>query len=159
MWNCYPGHDSTWNFDPGSQFNVGFWSVYISNIHEIATHQVSKFNRKIKIQQLRRVILSNSTKNPLNFYPSSVFNWGQNFLTLLYTFGPKILKISTKMCWRSNDQGQNLKELGRFIVQTCSTYKNERCNHRILSEINIYCQYIILAIWNMTPFVRWRQFL
>ena len=43
-------------------------------------------------------------------------------------------------------QGQYLKELGRFIIQSCPTYDNEKCSRRILNEINIYCQYIILTI-------------
>ena len=38
------------------------------------------------------------------------------------------------------------KELGRFIIQICPTYDNEKCSRRILSKINIYCQNIILTI-------------
>ena len=44
------------------------------------------------------------------------------------------------------------KELGRFIIQTCPTYNNEKCSRRILSEINIYCQYIILTICKHATF-------
>ena len=43
-------------------------------------------------------------------------------------------------------QSNALKELGRFIIQTCPTYDYEKCSRRILSEINIYCQYNIQTI-------------
>ena len=48
-----------------------------------------------------------------------------------------------------------MKELGRFIIQQCPTYNNERCSRRILNEINVYCQFIILTIWKHDSFC-WR---
>ena len=38
------------------------------------------------------------------------------------------------------------KDLGRFIIQICPTYNDERCSRHMLIKINIYCQYIILTI-------------
>ena len=45
-----------------------------------------------------------------------------------------------------------MKELGRFIIQTCPTYDKEKWSRRILSEINKYWQYIILTIWKHDTF-------
>ena len=68
------GYNSTWNFDLGSQFNVEFWPVYISSSGGIATLE------GVKIQQRDQNSTTNeghnSTKNPLNIDPESVFNWG-----------------------------------------------------------------------------------
>ena len=36
-----------------------------------------------------------------------------------------------------------VKELCHFIIQICPTYDNEKRSGRILSEIYIYCHYII----------------
>ena len=73
------GHNSTWNFDPGLQFNVEFWSVYISSTSGIATQE------GVKIQQHDQNSTAkeghNSTKNPLNIDPESVFNWGVKILS------------------------------------------------------------------------------
>ena len=44
------------------------------------------------------------------------------------------------------------KELGRFVIQTCPTYGNEKWSRRILCETNIFCQYIILTIWKHDTF-------
>ena len=41
-----------------------------------------------------------------------------------------------------------LKAFVCFIIQQCPTYNNKRWSRRILNEINIYCQYIILTIWS-----------
>ena len=74
------GHNSTWNLDPVSQFNVEFWPVYISSTRGIAIQE------GVKIQQRDQYSIAklghNSTKNPLNIDPGSVFHWGggQNFM-------------------------------------------------------------------------------
>ena len=44
------------------------------------------------------------------------------------------------------------KDLGRFIIQTCPTYNDERWSRRMISKIDIYCQYIILTIWKHDNF-------
>ena len=44
------------------------------------------------------------------------------------------------------------KDLGRFIIQICPTYNDERCSRHMLIKINIYCQYIILTIWKHDTF-------
>ena len=73
------GQNSTWNFDPGFQFNVEFWPIYISSTRGIATQA------GVKIQQRDQVSTAkeghNSTKNPLNIDPGSVFNWGVKILS------------------------------------------------------------------------------
>ena len=73
-WILTRGHNSTLNVDPESQFNVEFWPVYISSTRGIATQE------GVKIQQLDQNSTAkeghNSTKNPLNIDPGSVFNWG-----------------------------------------------------------------------------------
>ena len=73
------GQNSTLNFDPGSQFNVEFWLVYISSIRGIATQD------GVKIQQRDQNLTAkeghNSTKNPLNIDPGSVFNRGVKILS------------------------------------------------------------------------------
>ena len=48
-----------------------------------------------------------------------------------------------------------LNELGRFVIQQCPSYDNKKWSRRILNEINIYCQYIILTIWKHDYFC-WR---
>ena len=53
------------------------------------------------------------------------------------------LNFSTFMPRR---QGLRIKDLGRFIIQTCPTYNDERCSRRMIIKINIYCQYIMLTI-------------
>ena len=67
------GHNSTWNFDPGSQFNVEFWSVYIST-RGIATQDGVKIQQRDKNSTAKEG--HNSTKNPFNIDPGSVFNRG-----------------------------------------------------------------------------------
>ena len=78
-WILTRGHNSTWKFDPGSQFNVEFWPVYISSTRGIATQD------GVKIQQRDQNSTNkegqNSTKNPLNIDPGSVFNRGVKILS------------------------------------------------------------------------------
>ena len=57
---------------------------------------------------------------------------------------------STKYHFYSNFWAE--KELGRFMTQAYPTYNNDRCSRRNLSEIDIYYQYIILAIWKHNTF-------
>ena len=45
-----------------------------------------------------------------------------------------------------------IKDLGRFIIQICPTYNDERCSCHMLIKINIYFQYIILTIWKHDTF-------
>ena len=68
------GHNSTWNFDPGLQFNVKFWPVYISSTRGIATQEGVKIQQRDQNSTAKEG--HNSTKNPLNIDPGSVFNWG-----------------------------------------------------------------------------------
>ena len=51
--------------------------------------------------------------------------------------------------WNSEER---LKDPGRFIIQICPTYNDERCSRHMLIKINIYCQYIILTIWKHDTF-------
>ena len=71
------GNNSTWNFDPGSRFNVEFWPVYISSTRGIVTQE------SVEIQQRDQNSTAkeghDSTKNPLNIHPGSVFNEGSKF--------------------------------------------------------------------------------
>ena len=85
------GHNSTWNFDPGSQLNVIFWprvtiqrgifdpSTYLLPV-ELRLKKVSKFNSVIKIQQLMRVTIQR--KIHLNIDPGSLFNRGVKIFIL-----------------------------------------------------------------------------
>ena len=63
----------------GSQFNVEFWPVYISSTRGITTQE------GVKIQQRDQTSTAkeghNSTKNPLNIDPGSVFNGGVKILS------------------------------------------------------------------------------
>ena len=70
-----------WNSDPESQFNVEFWLVYISSTRVIATQEGVKIQQRDQNSTAKEG--HNSTKNPLNIDPGSVFNWGgggQNFI-------------------------------------------------------------------------------
>ena len=71
------GHNSTWNFDPGSQLNVEFWPVYISSTRGIATQDGVKIQQRDQNSTAKEG--HNSTKNPLNIDPGSVFNRGSKF--------------------------------------------------------------------------------
>ena len=73
------GHNSTWNFDPGLQFNVEFWPVYISSTRGIATQEGVKIQQRDQNSTAKEG--HNSTKNPLNIDPGSVFNWGVKILS------------------------------------------------------------------------------
>ena len=73
------GQYSTWNFDPGSQFNVEFWPVYISFTHGIATQDGVKIQQRDQNSTAKEG--HNSTKNPLNIDPGSVFNRGVKILS------------------------------------------------------------------------------
>ena len=79
MWNSYPGHNSTLNFDPESQFNVEYWPVYISSTRGIATQEGVKIQQRDQNSTAKEG--HNSTKNPLNIDPGSVFNWGVKILS------------------------------------------------------------------------------
>ena len=68
-----------WNFDPGSQFNVEFWPVYISSTREIATQDGVKIQQRDQNSTAKEG--HNSTKNPLNIDPGSVFNRGVKILS------------------------------------------------------------------------------
>ena len=81
------GQNSTWNSDPGSQFNVEFWPVYISSTRGIATQDGVKIQQRDQNSTAKEG--HNSTKNPLNIEPGSVFNRGVKILS--YT-GSKIVK-------------------------------------------------------------------
>ena len=58
------------------------------------------------------------------------------------------LRILVHIC----DFRYEYKDLGRFIIQICPTYNDERCSRHMLIKINIYCQYIILTIWKHDTF-------
>ena len=73
------GQNSTWNFDPGSQFNVEFWPVYISSTRGIATQNGVKIQQRDQNSTAKEG--PNSTKNPLNIDPGSVFNRGVKILS------------------------------------------------------------------------------
>ena len=73
------GQHSMWNFDPGSQFNVEFWSVYISSTRGIATQDGVKIQQRDQNSTAKEG--HNSTKNPLNIDPGSVFNRGVKILS------------------------------------------------------------------------------
>ena len=80
------GQNSTWNFEPGSQFNVEFWPVYISSTRGIATQDGVKIQQRDQNSTAKEG--HNSTKNPLNIDPGSVFNrGGQNFILHRPVFG------------------------------------------------------------------------
>ena len=68
-----------WNFDLGSQFNAEFLPVYISSTRGLTIQE------GVKIQQRDRNSTAkeghNSTKNPLNIDPGSVFNGGVKILS------------------------------------------------------------------------------
>ena len=71
------GNISTWNFDLGSQFNVEFWPVYISSTRGIATQEgvnIQQFDQNSTAKEGH-----NSTKNPLNIEPGSIFKRGSKF--------------------------------------------------------------------------------
>ena len=58
------GHNSTWKFEPGLQFNVELWPGviiqcgFLTPLHvELRLKKVSKFKSVIKIQQLKRVTI------------------------------------------------------------------------------------------------------
>ena len=51
-----------------------------------------------------------------------------------------------------NKNSPQHKELGLFIIHICPTYNNEKYIRRIISEINMYCMYIILTIWKHDNF-------
>ena len=83
------GHKSTWNFDPGSQFNVEFWPVCISSTRGIATQEGVKIQQRDQNSTAKEG--HNSTKNPLNIDPGSVFNEGVKILS--YTGMPNPLQF------------------------------------------------------------------
>ena len=66
-------------FWPGLQFNVEFWPVYISSIRGIATQEGVKIQQRDQNSTAKEG--HNSTKNPLNIDPGSVFNWGVKILS------------------------------------------------------------------------------
>ena len=72
-----------WNSDPESQFNVEFWLVYISSTRVIATQEGVKIQQRDQNSTAKEG--HNSTKNPLNIDPGSVFNWGGGVKILSYT--------------------------------------------------------------------------
>ena len=78
------GHKSTWNFDPVSQFNVEFWPVYISSTRGIATQEGVRIQQRDQNSTAKEG--HNSTQNPLNIYPGSVFNGGVKILSYTGSF-------------------------------------------------------------------------
>ena len=72
------GYNSTWNFDPRLLFNVEFWPVYISYTRGIATQEGVKIQQRDQNSTAKEG--HNSTKNPLNIDPGSVFNTGRTTL-------------------------------------------------------------------------------
>ena len=90
------GHNSLWNeCDPGSQFNVEFWPVYISSTRGIATQDGVKIQQRDQNSTAKEG--HNSTKNPLNIDPGSVFNrgGGSNF----YLTGIIVVLTSKSALW------------------------------------------------------------
>ena len=109
MLNCDLGLGSQFNvefssgviiqrrFDPGSLFNVELWPVYISSTRGIATREGVKIQQRDQNSTAKEG--HNSTKNPLNNDPGSVFNWGVKILSYTgsykcfsskYTFFPTV---------------------------------------------------------------------
>ena len=68
-----------WNFDLGSQFNVEFLPVYISSTRGITTQEGVKIQQRDQNSTAKEG--HNSTKNPLNIDPGSVFNGGVKILS------------------------------------------------------------------------------
>ena len=96
------GHSSTWIFDPGSQFSVEFWPAYISSTRGIATQEGVRIQQRDQNSTAKEG--HNSTKNPLNIDPGSVFNWGgQNFILHRQSqfsalFSSMLWRIELKFC-------------------------------------------------------------
>ena len=72
-----------WNFDLGSQFNVEFLPVYISSTRGIMTQEGVKIQQRDQNSTAKEA--HNSTKNPLNIDPGSVFNGGVKILSYIDT--------------------------------------------------------------------------
>ena len=81
--NMTTGHISMWNYDQRSQFNVEFWSVYISSTYSIATQE------GVKIQQSDQNSTAKeghySTQTLLSIDPGSVFYGGVKILSYTHS--------------------------------------------------------------------------
>ena len=73
MLHCNPGHILTWDSDQSTQ---------LSSFRLIVTHEVVKIERRAQNSTAKEG--HNSTKNPLNIDPGSVFNGGVHIYVNLY---------------------------------------------------------------------------
>ena len=119
------GHNSTWNFDPWSQFNVEFWPVCISSIRGIATQEGVKIQQRDQNSTAKEG--HNSTKNPLNIDPGSVFNEGVKILSYTVTYKTE---ISLKVTLINQYLSQNISRTNgdvttlSFVAFTEISYQN-----------------------------------
>ena len=111
-----------------------------------------------------------SLKTPWKFTSKLLENSWKRYVMICGNHGTSTWMKYKHSCWCHSKSAQIVsyfyhfftlvKDLGRFMIQICPTYNDERCSRHMLIKINIYCQYIIQKLSeNMTPFVGWRQLL